>query len=88
MPEAGACEPPEHIQASKHMELPALGSNKSLFECVVCGRKFAGLWVLRQHQVDTGHFSSDDSKQLRSQREQDAAGLAEALARLDDAMSE
>ena len=86
LPRAGACEEPQQIQAARHLELPDLESPSC--ECIVCGRKYSGAWSLRQHEVDTGHFSTDDAAQLLSQREQDAAAAAEVWSRLDDALSE
>ena len=86
MPRAGTCEEPQQIQAARHLELPDLESPSC--ECMVCGRKFSGAWSLRQHEVDTGHFHTDDATQLLSQREQDAAAAADAWSRLGDALSE
>ena len=88
LPKAGSCKTPERLQAATHMELPTLERSESGCDCMVCGRKFSGVWVLRQHQVDTGHFNTDDPQQLLSRRERDAAAVAEAFDRLDLAMSE
>ena len=79
LPQADHLEPSLQMQGM-HLELADLDDQEH--RCTICGRSFSDIWLLRQHEIDHGHFSSDDPEEIRWGKERYELAKQQALRKL------
>ena len=74
LPRADQLPRREEMQKLRHFEMVTLDGRCRT--CAICGLQFSDTWLLRQHQVDLGHFDTDNLEEVvQSQRNEELLRL-------------
>ena len=85
LPTADPLGDSQQLQGRRHFELVDLEHGKHV--CMVCGESYTDAWLLRQHQVDFGHFNTDNPAELAFGRKKEQLKRYQTLQRLQDEIS-
>ena len=73
------------MQPKRHFEMADLEHGTHV--CMICGAQYNDAWLLRQHQVDLGHFNTDKAEELVIGQKREEMTRSRTLRRLQDEIS-
>lgn len=84
----------QHLQPTLgYFELPDLerkGMHNGTHTCSICGAHYTDGWLLRQHQVDLGHFNTDkheEKEEVVRRQQKEEQIRSQTLRRLEGEIS-